>query len=176
MNREQIKEKMVSAMDLPKDVIQNASVITILGRNELCIENYRGIIEYTDTLIRVQTRAGQIHCLIRYLSGYVKIQIKGYSPERFLNLCCYHRIRFWGLTRIGTNYELYLSLSDFRKIRPYVRKTHTKVILKKRYGFPFFLYRYRKRKLFFISIFLCIFLINCYSQFLWDIRLGICFS
>ena len=60
MNREQIKEKMISAMDLPKDVIQNASVITILGRNELCIENYRGIIEYTDTLIRVQTRAGQI--------------------------------------------------------------------------------------------------------------------
>ena len=60
MNREQIKEKMISAMDLPKDVIQNASVITILGRNELWIENYRGIIEYTDTLIRVQTRAGQI--------------------------------------------------------------------------------------------------------------------
>ena len=111
-----------------------------------------------------------IHCLIRYLSGYVKIQIKGYSPERFLNLCCYHRIRFWGLTRIGTNYELYLSLSDFRKIRPFVRKTHTKVILKKRYGFPFFLSRYRKRKLFFISIFLCIFLIDCYSQFLWDIH------
>ena len=54
MNREQIKEKMVSAMDLPKDVIQNASVITILGRNELCIEIYRGIIEYTDTLIRIQ--------------------------------------------------------------------------------------------------------------------------
>ena len=60
MNREQIKEKMVSAMDLPKDVIQNASVITILGRNELCIENYRGIIEYTDALIRVQSGAGQI--------------------------------------------------------------------------------------------------------------------
>ena len=44
MNREQIKEKMVSAMDLPKDVIQNASVITILGRNELCIENYLSLI------------------------------------------------------------------------------------------------------------------------------------
>ena len=47
-------------MDLPKDVIQNASVNTIIGRKDLCIENYRGIIEYTDTLIRVQTRAGQI--------------------------------------------------------------------------------------------------------------------
>ena len=60
MFRVQIIEKMVSARDLPKDVIQIASGITILGRNELCIENYRGIIEYTDTLIRVQTRAGQI--------------------------------------------------------------------------------------------------------------------
>lgn len=87
-----------------------------------------------------------IHCLIRYLSGYVKIQIKGYSPERFLNLCCYHRIRFWGLTRIGTNYELYLSLSDFRKIRPYVRKTHTKVILKKTVWLSFFSLSLPKKK------------------------------
>ena len=38
MNREQIKEKMVSAMDLPKDVIQNASVITILGRNDYALK------------------------------------------------------------------------------------------------------------------------------------------
>ena len=110
-----------------------------------------------------------IHCLIRYLSGYVKIQIKGYSPERFLNLCCYHRIRFWGLTRIGTNYELYLSLSDFRKLRPMSENTY-KSHTKKTVWLSFFLYRYRKRKLFFISIFLCIFLINCYSQFLWDIH------
>lgn len=57
MNRERSKKRWISAMVLPKDVIQNASVITILGRNELCIENYRGIIEYTDTLIRV--RRGQ---------------------------------------------------------------------------------------------------------------------
>ena len=29
---------------------------------------------------------------MRYLRGYVKIQIQGYSPERFLNLCSYHHI------------------------------------------------------------------------------------
>ena len=60
MNREEIREKMLSAMDLPKDVVQHASVLTVLGRNELCVENYRGIIEYTDSLIRIQTRTGQI--------------------------------------------------------------------------------------------------------------------
>ena len=73
MNREQIKEKMVSAMDLPKDVIQNASVITILGRNELCIENYRDIIEYTDTLIRVQTRAGKRLRIQYYTNDEMKV-------------------------------------------------------------------------------------------------------
>lgn len=111
-----------------------------------------------------------IPVLIRYLSGYVKIQIRGYSPERFLNLCCYHQIRFWGLNSVENAYELFLSLADFYKIRPYVRKTHTKVILKKRYGFPFFLSRYRKRKLFFTSIILCICLIWFDSQFVWDIH------
>ena len=34
---------------------------------------------------------------MRYLRGYVKIQIQGYSPERFLNLCSYHHILIWGL-------------------------------------------------------------------------------
>lgn len=28
-----------------------------------------------------------IQSLFRYLKGYVKIRITGYSPERFLNMC-----------------------------------------------------------------------------------------
>lgn len=31
-----------------------------------------------------------IQSLFRYLKGYVKIRITGYSPERFLNMCCFH--------------------------------------------------------------------------------------
>ncbi|HIZ74067.1 MAG TPA: sporulation protein, partial [Candidatus Mediterraneibacter stercoravium] len=52
MERDHIRERLASAASMPKDVVLGASVITILGRNEVCIENYRGIIEYTDTLIR----------------------------------------------------------------------------------------------------------------------------
>ena len=32
----------------------------VLGQMELSLENYRGIIEYTDTLVRIQTKNGQI--------------------------------------------------------------------------------------------------------------------
>ncbi len=64
MNRgvenEHLKERFADAANMPKDVILGASVITILGTGEISIENYRGLIEYTDTLIRVQTKNKQI--------------------------------------------------------------------------------------------------------------------
>lgn len=46
--------------DLPKDVVLGVPIVTLVGQTELSIENYRGIIEYTDLLIRVQTKCGQI--------------------------------------------------------------------------------------------------------------------
>lgn len=55
-----LREKMISVTDIPKDVALGASVLTVLGSNEITIENYRGIIEYTDLLIRVQTKEKQI--------------------------------------------------------------------------------------------------------------------
>ena len=70
-----------------------------------------------------------IRSLIRYLRGYVKIRVEGYSPERFLNLCCFHHIFIWGLTPAGNAYEMYMSLSGFRKIRPFTRKTHTRAVI-----------------------------------------------
>ena len=63
-----------------------------------------------------------------------------------------------------------MSISDFRKLKPLVRKTHTKVILEGRYGFPFFLARYRRRKLFFAGLFICAVLLWTYSLFIWDIH------
>ena len=77
---------------------------------------------------------------MRYLRGYVKIQIQGYSPERFLNLCSYHHILIWGLAYEDHCYELCMSVRDFKRIRPFAKKTHTKVRVKEKYGFPFSLY------------------------------------
>lgn len=75
MGKEQIREKLASAASMPKDVVLGASVVTMLGRNEVSIENYRGIIEYTDTLIRVQTKSGQIR-----LTGK-RLQIEYYTND-----------------------------------------------------------------------------------------------
>lgn len=60
MEREQIRERLAAAASMPKDVVLGASIITITGTSEVCVENYRGIIEYTDCLVRLQTKEGQI--------------------------------------------------------------------------------------------------------------------
>jgi sporulation protein YqfC len=71
----QWKDKIASATSMPKDVVLGASVVTIVGNQELCIENYRGIIEYTDVLIRVQTKNSQIR-----VSGK-NLQIQYYTND-----------------------------------------------------------------------------------------------
>ena len=111
-----------------------------------------------------------IRSFIRYLKGYVKIRIQGFSPERFLNMCSYHDIYIWGLVPVGNGYEMYISITDFRRLKPLARKTHSKVTLIKRCGFPFFLFHYRKRKLFFFGLLICIILLKVYSLFIWDIH------
>lgn len=45
---------------LPKDVVNKASVIHILGQFEMYVENYRNIIEYTSELIYIQARTCKI--------------------------------------------------------------------------------------------------------------------
>lgn len=109
--------------------------------------------------------------IIRYLKGYLRIRITGYSPERFLNLCSHHQIYLWDLTPSSHSYEMYISVKGFRKLKPIVRKTKTKVIITDRYGFPFFLHKYRRRKMFFAGAFLSIGLIYFMSLFIWNIHI-----
>jgi len=54
------KELVVDSLKLPKDLLLGASIITLTGNYEAWIENYKGIIEYTDTNILLQGKNRQI--------------------------------------------------------------------------------------------------------------------
>ncbi len=45
---------------MPKDVVLGVPIVTLTGQIEVDVENYRGIIEYTDVLIRIKSKNGQI--------------------------------------------------------------------------------------------------------------------
>ena len=52
--------KIIDKIHIPKDVTMKLPLIRLLGNQELYIENYRGILEYTEKLIRIQTKFGKI--------------------------------------------------------------------------------------------------------------------
>ena len=51
---------MADEANLPKDVVLGVPILTLTGHYEVNIENYRGILEYTEQLIRINVRSGQI--------------------------------------------------------------------------------------------------------------------
>lgn len=110
--------------------------------------------------------------LIRYIQGYLRIRVTGYSPERFLNLCKSKEIAIWGLEATANGYEMFMKVSGFRKLKPILKKTNTKVTILKRFGLPFFFHKYRKRKLFFAGIVLSMMLIYAMTFFIWKIEIN----
>ncbi len=110
--------------------------------------------------------------LICYIRGYLRIRIAGYSTERFLNACRHRGIYLWGLQAVSGAYEMNISISGFRKLKPVIRKTGTKVTIIKRSGLPFYLFRYRKRKLFFAGAVCFVLLIFGMSRYIWNIDIA----
>ncbi len=53
-----IKKKLVNTLELPKEIIFNLPLITIVGNEEINIENYKGVIEYSPEKIRINTACG----------------------------------------------------------------------------------------------------------------------
>ena len=48
------KEAFTESLRLPRDVMLGASILTLIGDTELLVENYRGILEYTQECILLQ--------------------------------------------------------------------------------------------------------------------------
>lgn len=108
--------------------------------------------------------------LSRHIFGYLFMELKGYSPERFLNICSVHDIELWKVKDNGQSYQFFMTVEGFRKIKPLVRKSKVRLRILKKFGLPFFLYRNRKRKLYgigFAGFFLILYLM---SLFVWDIE------
>lgn len=110
--------------------------------------------------------------LVKYFRGFLLVRLSGYSPERFLNLCSNHNILIWDLSNQRDYYEFHISIAGYRRLKPLLKKTKTRIVILKRIGFPFFLYRYRKRKLFFAGIFLCIGVLIYLTAFVWLIDIN----
>ena len=53
--------RLDKVLEMPKEIISNEPKITILGFNQMLIENYKGILEYQEFYIRLNTYIGIIN-------------------------------------------------------------------------------------------------------------------
>lgn len=53
------KEKIAASLALPREVFLSESRVIALGTSEVNIENYKGIIEYSSSAIRIKTENGK---------------------------------------------------------------------------------------------------------------------
>ncbi len=52
-------------LNLPKEIYSNTPKISILGFDEMVIENYKGILEYEEFFVRISTYIGIVN-----INGY----------------------------------------------------------------------------------------------------------
>lgn len=53
-------ERISNSLRLPSDLLAGAPIITVIGKNEICVENYKGILEYSNTYIKILTKIGRV--------------------------------------------------------------------------------------------------------------------
>lgn len=59
-NKNLFRQKLSNLLELPKEVVLDLSKIMIVGNRNVLVENYKGIIEYENTKIRINTTSGII--------------------------------------------------------------------------------------------------------------------
>ena len=65
--REQLTRQLTKSLELPRDLMLGASIVTVTGRRDLAIENYKGILEYRQDKIRLLLKNGQLEITGRNL-------------------------------------------------------------------------------------------------------------
>ena len=87
--------------------------------------------------------------IINYISGYLRIVVEGYYIERFINICRNRNYMMWNIKKVNDiNIALNIEIKNFKEICKIAKKTQCKVRIKAKKGLPFFLNKYKKRKLF----------------------------
>ena len=115
-----------------------------------------------------------IKILLKYLLGYVRIIVEGYYIERFINICTTNKILIWNLKREkGVKLHLNTGIEDFYKAIKVAKKLKCKIKIEKKRGIPFILNKYRKRKVFIISLILIMIALYTSSNYIWNIEIKI---
>lgn len=88
MRKNSVPQKLAEKMQIPKDLVYQEPVLTMIGQRELCVENYKCIRYYTDSCIILLTK----HGALKLEGGRLSIQYYDNEEIRITGTVC--RIEF----------------------------------------------------------------------------------
>lgn len=100
------------------------------------------------------------------------VHLTGYAPERFLNMCGKRNILIWNLKVTADGYFFNISVEGYKVLRPILKKTRTRARIIERHGMPFYMHRYRGRKMFAVGILFFVGMMFYMSRFIWNIEIN----
>ena len=65
--------------------------------------------------------------ILRYFFGYVKVEVCGFAPERFMNLIIKNEIVIWDVEHIDQGYIFCIGRKNLMKTKPLLQKTNIKL-------------------------------------------------
>lgn len=105
-----------------------------------------------------------------WFHGFCLFVVTGAGRERFLYLCQKNNIELKNIEPDGDSVSFIARKKDIKKLETYRIKSGVNIIVKAKKGFPYLMYRYRKRKCFVIGMVLAIASIYSFTLFVWDIN------
>ena len=110
--------------------------------------------------------------LLSCLKGYLTITVYGTFCERFLNVCATKNILLWDIKRISEKMlRCKISVPAFKRLLPITYHTGVRVHIISRHGLPFWLQKYRKRKILLFSLLIAVIFMIVANQFVWVIEI-----
>ncbi len=58
--KKSIKEKIAQATAIPDEILLDTFRLVMTGEREVTVENFKGILEYSDNLIRLRIKEGRL--------------------------------------------------------------------------------------------------------------------
>lgn len=112
-----------------------------------------------------------IPSIISYFTGYLTVTVSGKFCERFIQVCATNNILLWDIVRISKNsIRCKISVPAFYKLPKITYNTAVTVHINVKHGFPFFLKKYKNRKIALFGVFIFIFAVIIANQFVWGIE------
>ena len=108
-----------------------------------------------------------------YIKALIEVEAEGFFVERLINLCRINNIKIWNISYINEGrIRFNISPKEFKKIKPYVKKSKCKIKIINKKGIYFDMFRYRKRKLVIYLTIVLILLAFVMSNFIWHIDIN----